>query len=75
MSNNKVKKLAKRKLKDVLTAIPPIKRSAYKPLRIKPHSPHANLPPNITDLSVELMHRKKSDDLIASIYMGELLTI
>ena len=24
---------------------------------------------------VELMHRKKSDDLIASIYMGELLTI
>ena len=26
-------------------------------------------------LSVELMHRKKSDDLIASIYMGELLTI
>ena len=25
--------------------------------------------------AVELMHRKKSDDLIASIYMGELLTI
>ena len=38
-----VKKLAKRKLKDVIDAIPPIKNSIYIPMRIDPRDPSINL--------------------------------
>ena len=44
---NKVEKLAKHILEDVLKAIPPIKYLIYKPLRIQPRDPVGNLPKNI----------------------------
>ena len=47
----KVEKLTKRKLEDVLKAIPPIKKSTYQPIQIEPRDPIINLPKNI-DISL-----------------------
>ena len=47
---NKVEKLTKRKLKNVLKAILSIKKSIYQPLRIKPRSSYIILPNNIINI-------------------------
>ena len=41
---NKVKKLIKQTLKDVIIVIPPIKNLTYTPIQINPHNPSINLP-------------------------------
>ena len=46
-----VKKLAKRKLEDVINAIPPIENSTYTPMRIDPRDPSINLPIGMKDRS------------------------
>ena len=46
-----VKKLAKRKLEDVIDAIPPIENSTYTPMRIDPRDPSVNLPVGMKDRS------------------------
>ena len=43
----KVEKLTKRKLEDVLEAIPPIKKSTYQPIQIEPRDPIVNLPESV----------------------------
>ena len=40
---NKVEKLTKRKLEDILKAISPIENSTYQPIRIEPRGPYVNL--------------------------------
>ena len=44
---NKVEKLAKHTLEDVLEAIPLIKYLTYEPLRIQPRDPVGNLPKGV----------------------------
>ena len=46
-----VKNLSKRKLKDVLSAIPPIKNSTYNPLQIEPSDSVVNPSLGLEDLS------------------------
>ena len=47
----KVKKLAKRKLEDVINTIPPIKNLIYILMRIDPRDPFINLPIGIKNRS------------------------
>ena len=47
-----VQKLAKRKLKDVITTIPPIENSTYVPIQIDSYDPFINLPIGIKDPSL-----------------------
>ena len=47
-----VKKLAKRKLEDVIDAIPPIKNLTYTLMRIDPRDPSVNLPVGMKDRSL-----------------------
>ena len=46
-----VKRLAKRKLEDVIDAIPPIENSTYTPMQIDPRSPFVNIPIGMKDQS------------------------
>ena len=46
--------MTKRKLEDVLKAIPPIENSTYRPIRIEPHGPCVNLPKSIDTSPIDL---------------------
>ena len=51
---NMVEKLTKRKLEDILKAIPPIENSTYQPIRIEPRGPYVNLPKSVDISPIDL---------------------